>query len=413
MEHRESLFRIPDYPAWFGADTFLLAGSAVHWIVLTTMAYQLSGSLAVAGWFATVRGVVSSIAQVVGGTFIDRHDHRTLILVQAGSCCVLWLFMGVMYLLGQLSFAIFAGCCICSSTVFGFLGGTTNAALIRVVGPERYPEAESVNQGRDSAVNTAGSPFGAVLFGISQAFPFFASAACDALAFVCALFLRLPADDVKRTEEEASQSFIADTVDGWRWALSSATIVSAVVIIGISQFGMFGTHQAVNLSLVERGVEPLFISLANVGTAIGIMVGSVISARICNRVPVGKGVPLVFLFMAASYIPMAIDNSYPFVVLSTCLASLPVPLLSALLNGFVFSKTPTTKQGRTRAAIMTVIMLIGSFSGGVAGELIPRIGFTGFVVTMMILALLGASVAAINPRLRSIPASPHWDEVDL
>ncbi|MDO4798609.1 MAG: hypothetical protein Q4A01_11400 [Coriobacteriales bacterium] len=84
-KRRSSLFLLPNYLAWFGADTFLLAGSAVHWIVVSVMAYQLSGSVAVAGWFATMRGVVSSVTQAVGGTFIDRHDHRTLILFQTCS----------------------------------------------------------------------------------------------------------------------------------------------------------------------------------------------------------------------------------------------------------------------------------------------------------------------------------------
>lgn len=410
---KESLFRIPNYPAWFGADTFLLAGSAVHWIVISVMAYQLSGSVTVAGWFATARGVVSALTQVTGGTFIDRHDHRTLILVQAGSCCVLWTLMGVLYLTGNLTFAWFATCCLSSSAIFGFLGGTTNAALIRVVGPKRYAEAESINQGRDSAVNTAGSPLGAVLFGISQAFPFFASALCDGLAFVCALFLRLPKEDVQRSEEEASVSFLKDTLDGWKWALSSKTIVSAIVIIGIAQFGMFAIHQAVNLSLVEKGTDPLLISLANVGTAAGIMVGSVISARLCDRVPVGKGIAAIYLIMVVSYLPMALCNDYPFIVLSTCLASLPMPLFSALVNGFVFSKTPITKQGRTRAAIMTVIMLIGSSSGALAGEMLPRVGFSGFVLLMMGLAVLGSALSMINPRIRSIPASPEWDNVEL
>ena len=410
---KESLFRIPNYPAWFGADTFLLTGSAVHWIVISVMAYQLSGSVTVAGWFATARGVVSALTQVTGGTFIDRHDHRTLILVQAGTCCILWTIMGTLYLLGKLTFALFAACCLCSSAVFGFLGGTTNAALIRVVGPKRYAEAESINQGRDSAVNTAGSPLGAVLFGISQAFPFFASALCDALAFVCALFLRLPREDVERSKEEQSLSFFKDMIDGWRWALASKTIVSAVIIIGIAQFGMFAIHQAVNLSLVEQGTDPLLISLANVGTAVGIMVGSLVSARVCDRVPVGKGISIIYVLMAVSYIPMALRNDYAFIVLSTCLASLPMPLFSALVNGFVFSKTPVTKQGRTRAAIMTVIMLIGSCSGALAGELLPRIGFSGFVLLMMSLALVGGALSFANPRIRSIPASEEWDSVEL
>ncbi|MBO7675808.1 MAG: MFS transporter [Atopobiaceae bacterium] len=410
---KKSLFRIPNYPAWFGADTFLLAGSAVHWIVISVMAYELSGSVTVAGWFATARGVVSAITQITGGTFIDRHDHRTLILVQAGVCALLWLTMGTLFVTGHLTFAWFATLCLCSSSVFGFLGGTTNAALIRVVGPKRYAEAESVNQGRDAAVNTAGSPLGAALFGLSKAFPFFASALFDALAFICALFLRLPDDEAQQRSKTKDSSFVADTVDGWKWVLSSKTIVHAVLIIGIVQFGIFAVHQAVNLNLVERGIAPLLISLANVGTALGTIVGSLLSARLCNSVPVGKGVVMTLGLMSLAYVPMAVSSEYGFMLLSTFLASLPMPLFSALVNGFVFSKTPVTKQGRTRAAIMTSIMLIGSLSGAFAGEMLPRIGFSGFIACMMGLAGTGAILAALNPRIRTIPASPQWDEVDL
>lgn len=418
MTDKGSLFRVPNYPAWFGADTFLLAGSAVHWIVISVMAFELSGSVTTAGWFATARGIVSAITQVTGGTFIDRHDHRKLILVQAGTCAFFWLTMGILYIAGRLTFGLFACLCLCSSTVFGFLGGTTNAALIRVVGPERYAEAESINQGRDAAVNTAGSPLGAVLYGISHAFPFFASALCDAVAFVSALFLRLPSVDEGDAEggkgkTDARTSFWGDMLDGWRWVLSSRTIVSAVLIMGIVQFGVFALHQAVNLSLVEARTDPLLISISNVGMAVGTMVGSVFSARLCNRVPVGRGVVTILVLMGLSFLPMVFSSSYGIIVVSTCLASLPMPLFSALVNGFVFSKTPVSKQGRTRAAVMTVIMLIGSLSGAVAGELLPRIGFSGFVLIMIGLAMIGALVAWANPRIRSIPASPDWPFVEL
>lgn len=137
MEKRKSLLTIKNYPAWLGVDTFLLAGSAVHWIIMSVMAYQLSGSLAYAGWFSTIRGITSSVTQIVGGTFIDRHNHRLLMIAQSSICCVLWTIMGLLFITGNLTFALFVALCLSSSVVFGFLGGTTNAALIRIVGPER------------------------------------------------------------------------------------------------------------------------------------------------------------------------------------------------------------------------------------------------------------------------------------
>ena len=432
MKESNSLFSLPNYPAWFGADTFLLAGSAVHWIVISVMAYQLSGSITVAGWFSTARGIMSVITQVTGGTFIDRHDHRTLILVQAGSCALIWFTMGMLHVAGLLTFPLFAGLCLTSSAIFGFLGGTTNASLIRVVGPSRYAQAESLNQGRDAAVNTAGSPLGAALFGVNQAFPFFASAVCDAVAFVSALFLHLP--DISETPATSpekpgegamtsaqtgdqpankSPSFLIDLIDGWRWVLASKTIVSAVGIVGLCQFAVFALHQAVNLSLVQMGTDPLLISFSNVGMAAGTMVGSVVSMRICNNIPVGRGIVAILALTAVSYLPMALWQNYPAIIVSTFLSSLPMPLFAALANGFVFSKTPVDKQGRTRSAVMTAVMLFASGSGALAGELIPRLGFGGFIYVMIALMTLSATLAALNPRIRRIPASPEWPNVPL
>ena len=128
---------------------------------------------------------------------------------------------------------------------------------------------------------------------------------------------------------------------------------------------------------------------------------------------VGKGIVGIFVLTALGYLPLVFSSSYPAVIANAMITGLPLPLFGALCNGFVFSKTPVERQGRTRAAVMTTIMLFGSGSGAVAGELLPRIGFSGVVLVMM--ALLGISIALVvlNQRIRTIPASPDWPEVEL
>ena len=412
-ERQGSLFRIPNYPAWFGADTFLLCGSAVHWIVISLMAYELSGSVTMAGWFFTIRGIVSVVTQVVGGTFVDRHDHRTLLLAQSGICGCLWLAMGVLYAMGHLTFALFMTLCLSSSAVFGLLDGTSNAALITVVGPQRYAQAESLNQGRDAAVRMSGSPLGATLFGLWAPAPFFASALCDAAAFLCSLTLRLPdRPEVHKTRPGAA-SFLHDLVEGWRWVFASRTIMSAVLIMGVFEFGAFAMRQGVNLQLVSTGTDALLISLVNVVGGMATLAGSLVSSRLCDRIPAGRGIIAILVLTAVGYVPLVFSSAYGSVILSSVLTSLPMPLFGALANGFVFSKTPVERQGRTRAAVMTTVMFFGSGSGALAGELLPRIGFTGFVIAMLVLVAVSVVIAALNPLIRSIPASPHWSEVEL
>ncbi len=408
-----SLFAVPNYPAWFGADTFLLCGSAVHWIVISLMAYELSGSVTMAGWFFTIRGIMSVITQVIGGTFVDRHDHRTLLLAQSGICGVLWAVMGILYATGRLTFALFMLLCLSSSAVFGLLDGTSNAALITVVGPQRYAQAESLNQGRDAAVRMAGSPLGATLYGLWNAAPFFASAICDAAAFLCALVLRLPERPEVKEAKAGVGAFVHDLIEGWQWVFASKTVMSAVVIMGLFEFGAFAVRQAVNLQLVSTGTDALLISLVNVVSGVATLVGSIISSRLCDHIPAGKGIIAILAFIGIGFMPFMISDSYGFVIANAILTSLPMPLFGALANGFVFSKTPVERQGRTRAAVMTTIMLFGSGSGAVAGELLPRLGFRGFVIAMLALVMVSVVLAAINPRIRTIPASPHWDEVEL
>ena len=410
---RTSLFRVPNYPAWFGSDTFLLCGSAVHWIVISLMAYELSGSVTLAGWFTTIRGIVSVVTQVVGGTFVDRHDHRKLLLAQSGICGCLWFAMGALFATGRLTYPLFMLLCLSSSAVFGLLDGTSNAALITVVGPERYAQAESLNQGRDAAVRMTGSPLGAVLYGFWGAAPFFASALFDGLAFVCSFLLRLPDRPEVREAKPGPSAFLHDLVEGWQWVLASKTIVSAVLIMGLFEFGAFAMRQGINLQLVSTETDALLIGLVNMVSGMTTVIGSLISSRICDRVPVGCGIIAILAITALGYVPLIFSASYGIIVLNAVLTSLPMPLFGALANGFVFSKTPVERQGRTRAAVMTTIMAFGSLSGATAGELLPRTGFHGFVVVMMALVIVSVVLTALNSRIRTIPESTRWNEIDL
>ena len=146
-----------------------------------------------------------------------------------------------------------------------------------------------------------------------------------------------------------------------------------VLIMGLFEFGAFALHQAINLQLVSSGTDPLLISLVNVVSGVATLVGSLVSSRICDHIPVGRGIVAILTLTAVGYLPLLLSGGYESIVLNAVLVSLPMPLFSALVNGFVFSKTPVERQGRTRAAVMTTVMLFGSCSGALAGELLPAL----------------------------------------
>lgn len=122
---------------------------------------------------------------------------------------------------------------------------------------------------------------------------------------------------------------------------------------------------------------------------------------------------VILVLISLGYLPLVFFDTYAAVVLSIVFTGLPMPLFGALVNGFIFSKTPVDRQGRTRAAVMTAVMFFGSGSGALAGELLPRVGFHGVVLVMMGLMIVAVFLAVLNPRIRTIPASPEWDLVEL
>lgn len=77
---RRSFWRAPNYAAWFTADTASAAGGSLRALAVSLAGYAVSGSTAAAGWLGTAALIAQQAASVFGGTFVDRHERRTLIV---------------------------------------------------------------------------------------------------------------------------------------------------------------------------------------------------------------------------------------------------------------------------------------------------------------------------------------------
>lgn len=421
-----SLWRNPQYRAWFTADTASATGLALKSFAISLVAFSLTHSLPIAGWLATASVIAAQISGVFGGTLADRHRRKRLIILNAACGTVLWGAVCAMLATGLLTFPVFAVVIVMASTINGLLGSATNAMLRSIIPTADYPKAQSLNQGRDSVISLAGSPLGGVLYAFGAWVPFAVASLMYAIAGVSAGMLRVDeharnvisrngerGDDDAGSDSPRHGSFVEDFVEGWRWTLRRRTLMTICVIAALLNFGINGIFSTVQLQLVGSGVDSVRIGFVETAVGAGLLAGAVIAARVCDRMAVGTGLIVMSLVALAAMSPTLVSHAYPVILMSSLLCSLPVPTINSLALGFMFAKVPTDMQGRVDSSSNLLGMLPTLFCSAIAGSLLPTIGFRMTVALFLTALAANVTIVLAMPAVRSIPAADRWDEAEL
>lgn len=401
-QRSESLWGNPTYRQWFTADTASTIGAAMKGFAISLIAFSLTQSVVLAGWLATFSQIATHVSDVFGGTVVDRHNRKGLIIANA-----------------------------------------TNAMLRTIIPTRQYPKAQSLNQGRDSVVSIAGSPLGGVLYAVAPWLPFAVASLMYAISGVSAAQLRVDehvrdmvttdrkskrpdtasqagctsdaavAPDADATAESAHTSFFEDFIEGWRWTLRRHTLLAICVIAALVNFGLNGVFAAVNLQLVSTHVDSVRLGFINTVMGVGMLIGAVIAARVCERVHMGTGLVVLSVTSLLTLLPMLFSSDYLVILASSLVVGLPIPTINSLLMGFVFAKVPSEMQGRVGSASDMLSMIPTLFCSALAGSLLPRIGFGATIGLFLAVLAVNVVIALLMPSIRSLPAADHWDDASL
>ena len=408
-QRSESLWGNPTYRQWFTADTASTIGAAMRGFAISLIAFSLTQSVVLAGWLATFSQIATHVSDVFGGTVVDRHNRKGLIIANAVFGTLLWGTVFVLIALHAIAFPIFAIVTVAASAVNGLLANATNAMLRTIIPTREYPKAQSLNQGRDSVVSIAGSPLGGVLYAAVGAMPMMGLTASQA---GCTSDTAV-APDADATAEPAHTSFFEDFIEGWRWTLRRHTLLAICVIAALVNFGLNGVFAAVNLQLVSTHVDSVRLGFVNTVMGVGMLIGAVIAARVCERVHMGTGLVVLSVTSLLTLLPMLFSSDYLVILASSLIVGLPIPTINSLLMGFVFAKVPSEMQGRVESASDMLSMIPTLFCSALAGSLLPRIGFGATIGLFLAVLAVNVVIALLMPSIRSLPAADHWDDASL
>lgn len=354
----------------------------------------------------------TSVCVLFGGTIVDRHHRKPLIIGNAVLQLLIWFAISVLIINGKLTLTSLAvGVCI-SACANGFLGEATNAALRSIISMQDYPKARSINEGRDATINMTGSPIGGILYSIQPWLPFVCSTLVYTIAGGSATQLRLNEHEEQagatgnvHTREHAIQgsSFLDDFKEGWGWVFHRQRLPTIIVAASLINFGVAGIQYTIQLHLISIGTLPFRIGLMDTGVCAGMLIGSILANRLSDKIHVGKAACIAFAMILLFVTPMAVNNTYWVLLICYTFMGLPVPLVNSSLLGFVFSKTEQNMQGRVSTAVSVPAQVLSMFCSGIAGTLLPKAGFTATMVSFLAAIALSVLVAVSTRAIRTIP----------
>lgn len=428
MRMSTQLWGAPGYRQWFTADTATAAGVALRTLAVSLAGYAVSGSMVAAGWLGTASMIMQQVFNLFGGTFVDRHDRKTLICINASVGLLCWGSVTVLMVTGTLSFPLLLIITAAASGVNGLLGSATDAMLKSIINIRDYPKARSINEGRDALVNMAGSPISGFLYGLGPWVPFLTATVMYALAGVAAT--RIPAPrpaagqgdhgdgaeptgEPERGEAHGGNSFMQDLVEGWAWTLRRRTLIVIFLAAGLLNFGVNGIQYAIQLHLIANGTNTTFIGFVSGGIFLAMLVGAAAASRLSNVVSVGAAVCVTFVFICIAALPMVFTDNYWIILVANSILGLPFPMVNATLLGFVFAKTPAHMQGRVAATLNVPTQALTAFCSAAAGAMLPTFGFCGTILAFLAVMVFSAVLVMAFPPIRTIPKADQWAQTEL
>jgi len=361
--------------------------------------------------------IAQQVASVFGGTFVDRHDRKRLIVANAVVGVLAWGAIAMLLLCEALPFPVLLLIAVLASGVNGFLGSATDAMLRSIIDIRCYPKARSLNEGRDATITMVGGPIGGFLYSVAPWLPFLVSACMYAVAGVAATGIHeygANTGHIGETDDDAAKGgFFHDFLEGWSWSLRRKTLVVVLIVAAFVNFGVNGIQYAIQLYLVSCRINATLIGFISGGISLTMLVGSLLAGKFSDKVPVGPTVCLAYLFICLCVLPMTLTDNYWAMMVANSLVGLPFPLINAMLLGFIFAKSPTSMQGRITVALTVPAQVLSMFCSAVAGTLLPVFGFHGTVLVFLAVLVASAVLVICSRSIRSIPKAAQWEHTIL
>ncbi|MEK3683548.1 MFS transporter [Paenibacillus sp. FSL R10-2736] len=306
-----------------------LFGNTFHNIALSLWVLQTTGSAKLVAVLTIINLLLSSLLGSIGGTFADRTNRRTIMLVTDLISCILVVSLALVISLPSASFIIVALLTALTTASALFQSPAYQASIITVVGKEHVQQAVGMLNLSENICRTVGFSMGGIFvagFGAADAILF------DGVTFVVSFLLvlavrSLPVPTRVNAEPGQKRNFIQDLGDGiryiWKFPFAKAVII---MLPTLTLFFMPSLMLTQVMAVNVWKASPFQFGLMEACIPLGYMIGSglimILGSRIRRR---GLFIMSGLFCLGPMYILLSFITS----------AATAIPVV--LLIGFMFS----------------------------------------------------------------------------
>ncbi len=396
------------YRWWLASDSSAAAATGLRDLVLPLLALMVTGSAAQAGLVGTVQAVLTQTFLIPGGLIIDRFSRKRLIILSGVVNAGVLFLLAILGWSGQLSLGILLGAAAVFGLASGWLGEASDAVLRSVVAVERYPQAITVNEGRDAALRLAAAPVGGYLLGIAASAGLAVAGALQALSAMLIRPLR-----IAPTGGEKAAGAVSPVMEAIRWLRSRRRAILLALLVGAVNFSVSGVMTTTQFTAVARTGRALDAGLLTTAAGVSVILGAIAANVVVRRIRTGLLIPLTFVWLTIGMAGIAVFNSGAPLVVLLMLTFLGVPSVNAGMAGFFFASTPEAMQGRAQALLATLTVGIGALAPLSVGLALQGLGPTVAYTVALSPMLVALVVSIFAKRIREIPRPARWSDLPL
>lgn len=371
-------------------------GDSAETIAYTYLLYLFTGSATISALGLCVNLLPSVIIQPIVGPFVEKHNHKYMMIAADSLRGVMVLVLVGIYILGELTYGDLLLINFLISTVECFRVPAGAAIIPSICREDEYETQASMN----SIISTLATIIGAIVAGIvleklSVAAIFIWDSVTFLVSGMIICFLKIPAK-LNQAENVEKESYFVSLTNGMRLFFSNRELKLLVVLV-IANNLLAAPFSALEAPIVNGLLEgeANLLSVISVAGTIGIITGSIIFTKVSKALGRKKIIVIALasnFFFYLAIIGIANIKIYGLKVVSmfaiNFLSSFVSIWLSLLINSSFIEQVPKDMIGRGAAvfnAISAAIMPVLSFLTAMAVIYIPVRGI------LMIASILAAA----------------------
>ncbi|MDQ1682225.1 MAG: hypothetical protein QOH99_766 [Frankiaceae bacterium] len=353
---------------------------------------------------------------VYGGSIVDAYDRRTLMLIANGGMALASAAVAVAVVGGLSSVWPLYALVAVQSALTAIDSPARGASLPALIGPERLPAANALNQLSFNTGLVAGPLIAGLLVTHSFAIVYF----IDAVSFGAVLLAaaRLPSLRPAGGGRRAGHSSV---MEGLRWLKSQPLIAMTFYVDLVAM--IFGMPRALFPVLARENfhVGPAAVGVMYAGIAFGALLGAISGGWISRVHRHGRAIVISIVVWGFATATLGLTHNFWLGVTMLAIAGAADFVSAVFRSAMLQSGTPDEMRGRTGGVFIAVVAggpRLGDLeSGGVARLVSPTFSVvSGGLATVVGVLVLAAAVpsflrydARTAPGRQDVPAQKSGD----